>query len=213
MNAIVQFILNLHGVVALALIFALPALEASAFVGVVVPGETAALLGGVLAFNHRVPLAGAVVAAVLGAVVGDGVGYALGRRYGRRLLAHAPHRLVTPERLDRGSSAINRLGGCAVFVGRFTAVLRALVPSLAGTAAMPYRTFAVYNIAGAMLWATGFVVLGYAAGRAFRTAEHIAGQAGLALLGAIVVGAAAALLIRRRRRARQPTTPSQGRRH
>src|SRR5207245_674073 len=102
---------------------------------------TAALLGGVLAFNHQVPLAGAVVAAVLGAVVGDSVGYALGRRYGRRLLAHAP-RLVTPERLDRGSSAINRLGGRAVFVRRFTAVLRALVPSLAGTAAMPYRTFA-----------------------------------------------------------------------
>jgi len=98
-------------------------------------------------------------------------------------------------------------------VGRFTAVLRALVPSLAGTAAMPYRTFAVYNIAGAVLWATGFVLLGYAAGRAFRTAERIAGQAGLALLGAIVVGATAALLIRRRRRARQPTAPPQGRRH
>jgi hypothetical protein len=68
-------------------------------------------------------------------------------------------------------------------VGRFTAVLRALVPSLAGTAAMPYRTFAVYNIARAVLWATGFVLLGYAAGRAYRTAERIAGQAGLALLG------------------------------
>jgi membrane-associated protein len=151
---------------------------------------------------------------VLGAVIGDSVGYALGRRYGRRLLAHAPKRLVTPQRLDRGSSGINRLGGRAVLVGRFTAVLRALVPSLAGTAGMPYRTFAAYNIAGGMLWATGFVLLGYAAGQAYRTAERIAGQAGLALLGAIVVSAAAALLIRRRHHhhPRQPTTPPQGQR-
>jgi membrane protein DedA with SNARE-associated domain len=143
-------------------------------------------------------------------VIGDSVGYTLGRRYGRRLLGHTAHRLVTPERLDRGSSAINPLGGRAVLVGRFTAVLRALVPSLARTAAMPYRTFAVYNIAGAMLWATGFVLLGYAAGQAFRTAEHIARPARLVLLGAIVVGATAALLVRRRRRARQPTAPPQG---
>jgi membrane-associated protein len=199
MNAIVQFILNLHGVAALAIVFALPALEASAFVGVVIPGETAALVGGVLAFNHRVPLVGAIVAAALGAIIGDSVGYALGRHYGQRLLARAPTRLITADRLDRGSSAINRLGGRAVFVGRFTAVLRALVPSLAGTAAMPYRTFAVYNIAGGVLWATGFVLLGYATGRAFRTAERIAGQASLALLGAIVVGTVVALLIRRRR--------------
>ena len=212
MTAIVRLVLGLHGVAALAVVFALPALEASAFVGVVVPGETAALLGGGLAFNHRVPLAGAVVAVVLGAVIGDSVGHALGRRYGRRLLAHGPRRLVTPERLERGSGAINRLGGRAVFVGRFTAVLRALVPSLAGTAAMPYRTFAVYNVAGGVLWATGFVLLGYATGQAYRTAERIAGQAGLALLGAIVLGAGAALLVRRRRRTGQPTTPPRGRR-
>ena len=63
-----------------------------------------------------------------------------------------------------------------------------------------------------VLWGTGFVLLGWAAGRAYRTAERIAGQAGLALPGAIVVGASAALLIRRRRHARQPTAPPQGRR-
>jgi membrane protein DedA with SNARE-associated domain len=77
----------------------------------------------------------------------------------------------------------------------------------------PAPEFLVASIPRWPLWATGFVLLGYAAGQAYRTAEHIAGQAGLALLGAIVVGATAALLIRRRRRTGQPTAPPQGRRH
>jgi membrane-associated protein len=86
-----------------------------------------------------------------------------------------------------------------VFVGRFTVALRALVPGLAGVAGVPYRTFALYNVAGGVLWATGFVLVGFAAGRAYRTAELVAGQVGLVLLGAIVVGGAAVALLRRRR--------------
>jgi membrane-associated protein len=68
---------------------------------------------------------------------------------------------------------------------------------------MPYETFLAYNLAGGVLWATGFVLLGFAAGRAWRTAERVAGQAGLVLLGAIVVGAAAVALLRRRRARRR----------
>jgi len=94
---------------------------------------------------------------------------------------------------------VRRLGGRAVFVGRFTAALRALVPGLAGVAGVPYRTFAVWNLAGGVLWATGFVLLGFAAGPAWGTAERVAGGVGLALLGAIVVVAAVTVLVRRLR--------------
>jgi membrane protein DedA with SNARE-associated domain len=52
-----------------------------------------------------------------------------------------------------------------------------------------------------VLWATGFVLLGFAAGPAWRTAERVAGRAGLVVLGMIVVGAAAAALLRWRRSA------------
>src|SRR6266542_735621 len=75
--------LHLHGAAALALVFLLPALESSAFIGFLFPGEIAVLLGGVLASYGRFPLAMAIVAAVAGAFVGDSVGYAIGRRYGR----------------------------------------------------------------------------------------------------------------------------------
>jgi membrane-associated protein len=197
MTWVADTILGLSGPIVLVVVFALPALEASTLVGVLVPGELALVLGGVLAHLGRVPLWAAVAAGAAGAILGDSVGYAVGRRFGRRLLARLPRRLVRPGHVERAMALVRRLGGPAVFVGRFTAVLRALVPGVAGMARMPYRTFAVYNAAGGLLWATGFVLLGFVAGRAYQTVERIAGQGGLVLLGAIVAGAAVAALARR----------------
>src|SRR5712691_4887426 len=79
-------ILHLHGSVALAIVFLVPALEASAFLGFVFPGEIAVLLGGVLAFNGRLSLGAVIAAAVAGAIIGDTIGYFVGRRWGRRIL-------------------------------------------------------------------------------------------------------------------------------
>jgi len=199
MTWLTDTILRLAGPLVLVVVFALPALEASTLLGIVVPGELALVLGGLLAHQGRVPLWAAVVAGAAGAVVGDSVGYAIGRRVGERLLAHLPHRLVDPRQVERATALLRRLGGRAVLVGRFTAALRALVPGLAGLAGVPYRTFAAYNLAGGVLWATGFVLLGFAARPAWRTAERVAGQAGLVVLGTVVVVAAAAALLHRRR--------------
>jgi membrane-associated protein len=201
MTWLADTILRLAGPLVLVAVFALPALEASTLLGVVVPGELALVLGGVLARQGRVPLWGAVAAGAAGAVIGDSVGYAVGRRVGERLLARLPRRLVAPAQLQRATALLRRLGGRAVLVGRFTAALRALVPGLAGTAGMPYRTFLAWNLAGGVLWATGFVLLGSAAGPAWGTAERVAGRAGLVLLAVVVAGVAAAALVRRRRSA------------
>ncbi len=105
----------------LASVFALPALEASAFLGVVIPAEAAVLLGGVLAHEQVLPLWAVIAAAVLGAVIGDSVGYEVGRRYGDALLARAPRRLVKPASIDRARQVVARRGGPAVLIGRFTA--------------------------------------------------------------------------------------------
>jgi membrane-associated protein len=193
-------VLSLTWPIALIVVFALPALEASTPLGIVVPGELALVLGGVLAHLGRLPLWAIVVAGAAGAVVGDSIGYAAGRRFGDRLLSRLPRPFVRPDRVERAKALVRRLGGRAVFAGRFTAVLRALVPVVAGTARMPYRTFAVYNIAGGVLWATGVAVLGYGAGGAYQAAESTAARAGLILLGAGVVGAAAAAAVHHRRR-------------
>src|SRR3954447_1897832 len=117
-------ILRLPPALALMLVFLLPALEASAFVGVVVPGEIGVILGGVLANEHKLPLTGVLLAACAGAVVGDSDGHLVGARYRDRRLARLPPRLRKPEHVDRAKSSIRRLGGRAIFAGRFTAALR-----------------------------------------------------------------------------------------
>jgi membrane protein DedA with SNARE-associated domain/membrane-associated phospholipid phosphatase len=192
MTSVVEHILSLHGGAALAMVFLLPALEASTFVGFLFPGEIAVLLGGVLAFEHRVPLLAVIAAAVAGAIVGDTIGYVVGKRWGRRILDGSIGRLVRREHLDRAEQYLAERGGKAVFLGRFTAALRALIPSLAGMAGLDYRTFTLNNAAGGCLWAMGFVLAGYVAGSGWRQVEHVTKRASLLLLA---VGVAVALIV------------------
>jgi membrane-associated protein len=183
---VLEGILKLPPYLALALVFLLPAIEASIFVGVVVPGEIGVILGGVLANQHKLALAAVLAAGIGGAVMGDSIGYWVGARFGERLLARVPDRLVKPENIARAEETIRRLGGKAVFVGRFTAALRALVPGLAGVSRMPYRRFLAWNALGGATWASAFVVLGYLAGSQYKAIERYANYIGLGLLAGVV---------------------------
>ena len=173
----------------------LAAAESAAFVGLAIPGETAMLLGGVLAFRGHVSLGVMMAAGAIGAVVGDSIGYEIGRLAGRPLKDSRLGRRVGQARWDKAEAYLRAKGGRAVFLGRFVGVLRALVPALAGMSGMPYRTFLPWNLAGGIIWAPGFVLLGYLAGGSYQKVERIAGQASLLLLlvlllAGAVVGAA-----------------------
>jgi membrane protein DedA with SNARE-associated domain/membrane-associated phospholipid phosphatase len=197
MGSIASHILTLPPWVALLVVFALPALESSAFVGFIFPGEIALLLGGVLAYQGRVPLAAVLTAGIAGAIVGDSVGYAVGKRYGRRLLDGTLGRFVHHRHLDRGQAYLAERGGKAVFFGRFTAALRVLIPGLAGMSGLPYRTFLTYNVASGIGWGTLSVLLGYLGGSSWRHVEHIASRIGLVALGAIALAVLAGFVLRR----------------
>ena len=145
-------------------VFALPFLEASVFLGFVFPGETALVFGGVLASQGHVSLAGVLALAITGAIGGDAVGYAVGRRYGRGLQASRLGRKVGETRWQVTEAFLIRRGAPAVFFGRWTALLRAMVPSAAGMARLPYRKFAIWNALGGTLWAVIAVVGGYVVG-------------------------------------------------
>jgi membrane-associated protein len=199
MSSVLEGILKLPPYLALFLVFLLPAVEASIFVGVVVPGEIGVILGGVLANQHKLALAAVLAAGIGGAIIGDSIGYWVGERWGEGLLRRIPDRLVKPENIEKSYEAIRKLGGRAVFVGRFTAALRALVPGLCGVSKMPYRRFLAWNALGGATWATGFVILGYLAGSQYKQIEKYANYIGIGLLLAIAAFIAYRVLRNRHR--------------
>jgi undecaprenyl-diphosphatase len=180
-------------------VFGLPFLEASVFLGFVFPGETALVLGGVLASQGRLSVGVVIALAIVGAITGDAVGYAVGRRFGPGLQSSRLGQLVGDKRWRASESFLRRRGGPAVFFGRFTALLRALVPSAAGMAKLPYRTFALWNALGGSIWATGFVIAGYAAGASYKKVEQYLGRGALTLTAVVLLVLVAVHLVRRRR--------------
>jgi membrane-associated protein len=205
-SSVIDEVLKLHGLAAYGLVGGLAFGEAALFVGFVLPGETAVLLGGVLANQHRVSLPVMIAVAVLAAIIGDSVGYEVGRHFGTRLL---DSRIFEHRRrgLERAQRALREKGGRAVFVARFTAFLRAVMPGLAGASRMPYRRFLAFNAAGGLIWAAGFTLLGYLVGAGYHTVENIAGRASEVIL-ALVILAVIVFVIRRRRRERDPRPPA-----
>ena len=172
--------------------------EAALFVGFVLPGETAVVLGGVIASQHRVSLPVLLVLVPVAAIAGDSVGYEVGRQLGPRVLNSRPLRRHRG-RLRRAQDLLARRGGAAVLIGRFTAFLRAVTPGLAGAARMPYPRFLLYNAAGGVTWGIGFTLLGYFAGASYRTVERVAGEVSAGLLALVVLAALVAWHWQRRR--------------
>lgn len=171
----------------LALVFLLPALEASAFLGLLVPGEIAVLLGGVVAHGGGLPLWAVIAAGVLGAAVGDQVGYLTGRRFGQRMIDRLPARVRRSGEVDRALALVRRRGALAVVLGRWVAALRALVPGVAGLSGMPQGRFTVANVVGGAAWASTVAVLGFAAGASYRVLERRLGLGSEVLLGVLAV--------------------------
>ena len=205
LNAIINHLLIFSGWSALLLVFLLPALESSVFLGFVIPGETAVVVGGFLAYEHRVSFPGVLAAAILGAIIGDSVGFWVGERWGDPLLAKLPRKLVKPAHVVQGKQMIHRLGGRAVFAGRWVSVLRALVPGLCGTSRMPYGTFLLWNAIGGVTWATGYTLLGFLAGSAWQRVEHYTSVVSYALLGVIAVVIAGVVILKKRRQHEKDT--------
>jgi membrane-associated protein len=164
--------------------------EDALFVGFVLPGETVAILGGVAASRGHVPLAAVIAVVVLAAIVGDSVGYEVGRHAGTRVLG-LPVLRRRQRRLDDARDFLARRGGSAVFLGRWVAFFRAVMPALAGTARMPYPKFLAYNAAGGLVWGVAVVLAGYFAGASYARVEKALGPgAALVVVVLALVGLA-----------------------
>lgn len=198
MSGFVDNILNVSPLLALVIVGLLVFAEDALFVGFIIPGETAAVLGGVVASRGNVPVWSMMFLVVLAAVTGDTVGYAVGKHLGPRFLNL---KVMNRRRakLRKAQDFLRRRGGLAVFLGRFVAFFRAVMPALAGTSRMHYPTFLAFNVASGLVWGAGCVLLGFLAGNSYEVVVKAVGQDIIAAVAAAVVIALIVWKIRKSR--------------
>jgi membrane protein DedA with SNARE-associated domain len=175
--------------------------EAAILVGFVLPGEIALLVAGYFCRYGPLDVRVMAVVAVVCAIAGDSVGFEFGRHFGPPVRRSRVGSWIGEARWSAVDAFLRKHGGKAVFLGRLTALLRALMPSMAGMSGMRYRTFLVWNAAGGLLWGAGCVVLGYAFASALNTVSSYLTWLPLAIL-AVAVGGYLYIHLRKRRRER-----------
>ena len=179
---------------AYVLVGALAFLETGAFIGLVAPGETAVIAGGVFAGQGNLQLGILLALVWIACVAGDSASFWIGRKLGRGFLVeHGPRVKITEERLRQVEGFFDRRGGVTILIGRFIGIVRALAPFVAGASKMPYSRFLPYDIVGSGLWATAFVLLGYYSWRNIDKAAEIASRGTLAVGTTVSLGIAAFL--------------------
>ena len=136
-------------------------LESGIPVGFFLPGASMIFTAGLLAsqgfFNPWILIPLITIAAILG----DNTGYWIGRKLGVRLFLRPDSRFFKHRHLERAKRFYDAYGTRAILFGRFVPIVRTFAPIVAGIVAMNYRAFIIYNIMGALGWATGITFLGY----------------------------------------------------
>jgi len=175
--------------------------ESAFFAGFVVPGETAVLLGGFLASQGHLDIVVLIGVVVISAILGDTIGYEVGKHLGPRVLQLRILRKHQAQ-LAAAQVSLRGRGGPAVFLGRWTAFFRAVVPGLAGLSRMRYPVFLVWNALGGITWGITFCLVGYFAGASYEKVATTIGK-GTAVVVTTVIAATVAWGVRRKRRERE----------
>jgi len=158
-----------------AIIFA----ESGLLIGFFLPGDSLLFITGFLASKPEglphlnQPLWLILIVVYIAAVAGDQVGYIFGRAVGPSLFQRPKSRLFNPDNVTRAHAFFDRHGPKTIVLARFVPIVRTFAPIIAGVADMKYRTFTIYNLIGAGLWAIGVTTLGYYMGQVDVVRNHV----------------------------------------
>ena len=167
-------------------------LETSAFVGLVVPGDSIALLA---ATGVSSPAQFAWL--VIGALLGESVGFWIGRHFGPRIRASRLGRRLGERNWLLAERYLGERGGVAVMLSRFLPVLHSLVPLSAGMAGMRFRRFLAWTIPACVVWAVLVATLGASAAVGFQELASRVSGAGYIFVALVLIVVAAIWLLKR----------------
>ena len=156
-------------------LFAIIFTETGLFFGFFLPGDSLLVTAGLLA-SQNLPLDIGTLGALLSAaaILGDNTNYWVGRLSGPRIFTREKSLLFRPKHLQRAAEFYARYGAKTVVLARFMPIVRTFAPLVAGAAAMPYRTFLTYSVAGGLAWIWSMLLIGYFLGTRFPgVSEHL----------------------------------------
>ena len=168
------------------------------------PGDTLLFTAGLLASQGELNIAVVLIGSFIAAVAGNQVAYAVGARLGPSLFKPGS-RLFKMEYVTRSEEYFDKYGSRTIVLARFIPAVRTFAPILAGIGSMRYRTFVIYNLVGALLWAVGVTVLGYTLGKTVHGIDKY--LLPVILLIAALSAIPVLLEVRRNRRNRAPKLP------
>lgn len=151
-----------HGVWVYGILFAIIFAETGLVVTPFLPGDSLLFAVGAIAANPESGLNVWVACAVIfvAAVIGDTVNYSIGKFAGAALSKKYP-RLIKPEYLAKTHEFFERYGGKTIILARFVPIVRTFAPFVAGSGAMDYRRFMMFNVVGAVAWVVLLVPAGW----------------------------------------------------
>ena len=167
------------------------------FLGAAFEGQTAVIIGGMLAKQHLFPLWLNIVSATAGSAAIDHLLFVGGRRFrtSPRVL-----RMASQPAFAKALTFIERFPISFILVFRFLYGLRLASPVAIGVSQTPTWLFTVMNMVAALVWSAVFTAVGYGAGAALQRLAGHGGAVKLTLLAAGVLAVAGVVvwLVRRR---------------
>ena len=177
------------------IITALAFFESSAFIGLIIPGSVAVIVGGFLASQGILDIGDLFVLSALGAIFGDILSFYLG---GKGIIAfRKSSRLFKPSVLKNGEKFFKKHGEKSVFFGRFIGWVRPVIPFIAGLFKMDVKRFIVWNVLSGFLWAAVHIAIGYLFGGALTLVELWSTRVGVVIFSFIAAWLIIHFLIRK----------------
>ena len=139
--------------------------ETGLFFGFFLPGDSLLVTAGLLSSQGLLDVTTLGILLSAAAILGDNTNYWIGRFMGPRVFSREDSLLFRRKHLLRAHDFYERHGGKTVVLARFMPIVRTFAPLVAGAAAMNYRTFLTYSVAGGLLWIWSMLLTGYLLGR------------------------------------------------
>ncbi len=184
--------------------------ECGLLIGFFLPGDTLLFSAGLLVATGVLHLSIWVLVLLLpvAAILGNLVGYWIGYRAGPAVFNKPDSRLFRQEYVERSHAFFEKYGALTIVVARFVPIVRTFATVMAGASRMRFRTYAVFSVAGGVIWATGVLLLGYYLGHIQFVQDKVRPLIEPVILGIVllsVVPAAVGLVRSRRQRGRGMT--------